>query len=63
MRDPSQLSTKAQTQKLADSPTFWQRAASKERARDFQIWVARLPTPTQGISLSDEAFDRDSIYE
>lgn len=54
---------KAQTQKLADTLPFWQQATPTERAQDFQNWVAQRPTPTPGISLSDEAFDRDSIYD
>ena len=32
-----------------------------QRAREFQEWVSQLPP--SGVSLSDEAVSRDSIYE
>ncbi len=67
--DESQLSSiaefvasiKAQAQHLVQRAPFWQRATPAERAQDFKEWVAELPKT--GLSLSDEAFDRDSIYE
>lgn len=40
---------------------FWQSASSADRSRDFRMWTAGLPKV--GITLSDEAFDRESIYE
>jgi len=52
---------KFQTQNLAQSVPFWQRATSTERAQDFLAWVEQLPKT--GVSLPDEAFDRGSIYE
>lgn len=55
------LSIKAHTQQLVKAAPFWQRATSAERSQDFRVWVAGLPQT--GLSLSDEAFDRESIYE
>lgn len=40
---------------------FWQTATPAERAREFRNWVSQLPRT--GVSLSDEAFSRDRIYE
>lgn len=54
-------SIKAQAQQLAKTVPFWQRATPKERAQDFRDWVAQLPKTS--LSLTDEAFDRGSIYE
>ncbi|MEM9009012.1 MAG: hypothetical protein AAGE59_36575 [Cyanobacteria bacterium P01_F01_bin.86] len=54
-------SIKPQTQQLAKTVPFWQRATSKERAQDFRDWAAQLPKTS--LSLTDEAFDRDNIYE
>ena len=54
-------SIKAQAQQLVHRTPFWQRATLAERARDFKEWAAGLPKI--GLSLSDEAFDRDTIYE
>jgi hypothetical protein len=54
-------SIKAQTQHLVQRTPFWQRAIPAERTQDFKEWVAGLPKT--GLSLSDEAFDRDTIYE
>lgn len=54
-------SIKTQAQQLTQSVPFWQRATPAERSQDFCTWVAQLPK--QGISLSDSAFDRDSVYE
>jgi hypothetical protein len=54
-------SIKAQAQQLVQRTPFWQRATPAERARDFKEWAAGLPKI--GLSLSDEAFDRGTIYE
>ncbi|KPQ35421.1 MAG: ATP synthase D chain, mitochondrial (ATP5H) [Phormidesmis priestleyi Ana] len=54
-------SVKSQTQQLAQSIPFWQRATPVERAEDFRRWVAQLPKAS--ITLSDEAFDRGNIYD
>ena len=40
---------------------FWLIATPAERARDFRDWVSQLPTTL--VSLPDEAFSRDRIYE
>ena len=40
---------------------LWQRATPTERAREFRDWVSQLPLTS--VSLSDEAFSRDRIYE
>lgn len=40
---------------------FWQTATPAERAREFHDWISQLPTTN--VSLSDEAFNRDRIYE
>lgn len=55
------ISIKVQTQQLSKTIPFWQRATPTERAQDFRDWVAQLPKAS--LSLTDEAFDRDSIYE
>jgi hypothetical protein len=39
---------------------LWQTGTPAERTRDFQEWLKQLPHNSS--SLSDEAFDRDSIY-
>ena len=39
---------------------FWQTATPEERSQDFLQWVSSLQKT--GLSLSDEAFDRASIY-
>lgn len=58
------------TNKLEEkTKPFWQRATPKERTafagatqtQDFQEWVAQLPHDSP--SLTDEAFDRESIYD
>ena len=54
-------SIKAQAQQLNKIMPFWQRATPTERAQDFREWVNQLPKT--GFSLTDDAFDRDSIYE
>lgn len=40
---------------------FWLIATPAERAREFRDWVSQLPTTS--VSLPDEAFSRDRIYE
>lgn len=65
-----------QLQKIADFISFiesksvrstssfvplWQRATPTERAREFRDWISQLPVTS--VSLSDEAFSRDRIYE
>lgn len=55
------MSVKAHAQQLAKSVPFWQHATPTERAQDFRSWVAGLSKT--GSSLSDDAFDRESIYE
>ena len=52
---------KTQAQQIAQAIPFWQRATPAERSEDFRRWVAQLSQTS--ISLSDEAFDRDNIYE
>lgn len=50
-----------ESKQAASSLPFWQRATSAERVRDFREWVLQLPKGSP--SLSDEAFNRDSIYK
>lgn len=52
---------KSQAQTWLKAMPFWQSASPADRARDFRIWTAGLPKV--GVSLSDEAFNRESIYE
>lgn len=54
-------SIKNQAQQLVKNVPFWQRATPLERADDFRAWVAQLPETR--LSLPDEAFDRDNLYE
>ncbi|MBE9064167.1 hypothetical protein [cf. Phormidesmis sp. LEGE 11477] len=54
-------SVKTQTQQVAQSIPSLQNATPAERAEDFRRWVAELPKTS--ITLSDDAFDRGSIYE
>ena len=55
------VSVKAHPCQPAMSVPFWQRATPMERSQDFRAWVAGLSK--MGLTLSDEAFDRESIYE
>lgn len=55
------VAIKAYTQQWVKKPLFWQRATPSERSQDFRRWVAGLSKT--GVSLSDDAFDRESIYE
>ncbi|MFM2060348.1 MAG: hypothetical protein RLZZ507_18 [Cyanobacteriota bacterium] len=50
-----------QSQKFSDNTPLWQKLTPEARASEFQDWVSQLPET--GVSLSDEAFSRDSIYE
>jgi hypothetical protein len=43
------------------STPFWQRATSVERSREFRTWISQLHN--NGLSLPDEAFSRDTIYD
>ncbi len=38
-----------------------QKSTAEKRAQAFREWVSQLPS--NGVSLSDEALSRDSIYE
>ncbi len=49
-----------QSRSVTQSPPFWQRATSVERSKEFRHWISQLPK--NGLSLSDEAFSRDTIY-
>jgi len=49
------------TQITSSFVPFWQTATPAERAREFRDWISQLPTTN--VSLSDEAFSRDRIYE
>ena len=55
------MSIKAHAQQRTKTVPFWQRATPTERSQDFREWVAGRPKT--GLSLSNEAFDRESIYE
>lgn len=55
------LSLKVQAKSVMKTTPFWQNATPKERAEDFLEWVSGLNKT--GLTLSDEAFDRGSIYE
>ncbi|MBE9202197.1 hypothetical protein IQ218_00305 [Synechocystis salina LEGE 06099] len=50
-----------QSKQVASSLPFWQKATPSDRAREFREWVSQLAKGSP--SLSEEAFDRDSIYE
>jgi len=52
---------KIQAQPVPKFIPLWQRATPAERAEEFRTWVAQLPETR--ISLSNQAFDRDSLYE
>jgi hypothetical protein len=49
-----------QSRQFTSPSPFWQRATSGERARDFRTWISQLPKT--GVSLPDEAFSRETIY-
>lgn len=50
----------AQAESSEKTPRFWQTATREERIKDILEWTAQLPKT--GVSLPDEAFDRESIY-
>ncbi|MBD1876850.1 hypothetical protein H6F75_25520 [Nodosilinea sp. FACHB-131] len=54
-------SFKSQTEPPSQDNLFWQHATALERAQNFRTWVSQLPQT--GPSLSDEAFDRSTIYD
>jgi hypothetical protein len=49
-----------QSKQIEPSTPFWKRATSAERAREFREWVSQLPKDS--LSISDEAFDRETLY-
>lgn len=53
-------STEFQSEQI-ESLTPSQDSTPVQRAGDFREWVSQLPS--NGVSLSDEALSRDSIYE
>jgi len=55
------MNIKAHTQQRVKQIPFWQRATPSERSQDFRRWVAGLSKT--GLSLSNDAFNRESIYE
>jgi hypothetical protein len=55
------LSFKAQARDRMKTTPFWESASPKERSQDFLEWVSGLHKT--GTTLSDEAFDRATIYE
>ena len=50
-----------QAKQIESSTLFWQSTTPVERAKEFREWVSQLPKTN--LSLSDEAFSRESIYE
>jgi len=52
---------KTQAKGSVHTAPLWQHATPAERSQDFKNWVADLPK--MGVSLPDDAFDRESIYE
>lgn len=48
-------------QSEVESSTKKQDSTPAQRATEFLEWVSQLPS--NGVSLSDEALSRDSIYE
>ena len=52
----------SQSSKVASSfVPLWQKATPTQRAREFRDWISQLPTTS--VSLPDEAFSCDCIYE
>jgi hypothetical protein len=43
------------------SHPLWKKLTPTQRDQEFREWVSQLPK--SGVSLSDEAINRDSIYE
>ncbi|WP_318723121.1 hypothetical protein [Roseofilum sp. SID1] len=55
-------SIEAQAQRLpGQNRKLWQNTTPTERAQEFRDWVSGLARTN--ISLPDEAFNRDSLYE
>ncbi|NEP58417.1 MAG: hypothetical protein F6K31_15595 [Symploca sp. SIO2G7] len=52
---------KLQTQQTSKNTPFWQCATPVQRVQNFRAWVEQLPKT--GLSLPDEAFNRENIYE
>lgn len=52
---------KSQPHHFSERILFWQHATAVERAEDFRVWAAQLPHTH--LSLPDQAFDRNDIYE
>ncbi|NET62189.1 MAG: hypothetical protein F6K47_40600 [Symploca sp. SIO2E6] len=52
---------KLQTQDASKNVPFWQSATPAQRVQNFRAWVEQLPKT--GLSLPDEAFNRENIYE
>jgi hypothetical protein len=50
-----------QAKQTKSSVPLWQNLTPQERSSEFRSWVSQLPK--NGVSLSDEATSRDSIYE
>jgi hypothetical protein len=50
-----------QSRQATSSTPFWQRATPVERSREFRTWISQLPN--NGLSLPDEAFSRDILYD
>lgn len=55
------VSLKAKAQNKITTAPFRASASPKERAPDFLEWVSGLQKT--GSTLSDEAFDRSSVYD
>ena len=55
------ISLKTQKELKTETKPYWQSATPKARAQNFRQWVSQLPETK--LSLPDEAFDRDSIYD
>lgn len=53
------ISSPSSSATFSDDVPFWQRATPTERAREFREWVSHLPKTN--VSLSDEAFSRDTF--
>lgn len=54
------LSLRSKRAKKRTLQPFWQTATPQERSQDFLQWVKSLQKTA--LTLSDEAFDRASIY-
>lgn len=52
---------KIQGELVPNAIPLWQRKTPSERAEELQVWAAQLPETY--LSLSNQAFDRDSLYD